>query len=152
MYIIECEHLYKDSYRKKSKKKKRGGVKKKKKKEKRQNFYCVEYHDQFPSKIISTRIMTVSVLLRLPGRVIPQVFFLTYRHKEGREEKRVFFFFFFFFSKDLFFSKILPVILIQPGSVRVSVLIQDIEKRRTSVLFTFIIRRNWEGNDACRFS
>ena len=56
-----------------------------------------------------------------------------------------------FFSKDLFVSRILPVILIQPGSVRMSVLIQDLEKRRASGLFTFIIRRDWEGSDVCFF-
>ena len=35
--------------------------------------------------------------------------------------------------------------------MRVSVLIQDIEKRRTSGLFSFIIRRDWEGSDVSHF-
>ena len=75
--------------KRKTKKRKKAGNKKKRK---RTNSYCIQYQDWFPSKIISTRIMTVSVLQRLSGRVIPQVIVIK---KIGR--KKV-----FFFCKDLF--------------------------------------------------
>ena len=38
----------------------------------------------------------------------------------------------------------------KPGSVQVSVLIQDIEQ--VCGMFSFIIRRDWEGSDVSRFS
>ena len=61
LYIIKCKYLYKDSYR-------RGGGKKKKKGEKKNP---IEYQYWFSSKIISThRIIAVTVLLRLSGKVI----------------------------------------------------------------------------------
>ena len=65
-------------YRQKKKKKKKNRKNWRKRKEKKS--YCLQYQDWFSSKIISSlRIMTVSVLLQLSGRIFPQVF--TYKRR-----------------------------------------------------------------------
>ena len=73
MYIIECNYLYKDSYKKKTTKKRtvNRSVKKRENRGKK-NSHCWQPQDLFYSKkiISGRRIIAVSVLLRLFSRVL----------------------------------------------------------------------------------
>ena len=85
--------------------------------------------------------MTVSILLRLSGRVIPLVIFIVIKKVGGKKG---------YFVKTYFsVGFCLPVILNQ---TLLSTCEYTHTRSRGSGLFTFLTRRDWNRSDVCRFS
>ena len=106
---------------------------------KRSSFMLsVQYQDWFPFKIISTRIMTVSVLLWLSGRVIPQVFLKLIVIKKVGGKKN-------FCCKDLFFSMILFTCYFEPNLAQYVWVYSYKILRKTSNWFVYLFNLSRPG-------